>query len=60
MSKFKNYHIIRTATKTSVASGSYESCLNMFNLQDKIYHRTHKIISEEEYNKILKKKINYD
>ena len=56
MSKFKNYHIIISATKTSIASGSYESCLNMFNIQDKVYKRTHKIISDEDYQKILKKK----
>ena len=58
MSKFKNYHIITNATKISVASGSYEACLNMFNMQDKIYKKTHKLISDEEYQKILKKKPN--
>lgn len=56
MSKLKNFHIIITSTKTSVCSGSYDACLNMFNLQDKAYHKTHKIISDEEYNKITKKK----
>lgn len=58
MSKFKNYHIIINATKTSVASGSYEACFNIFNMQDKVYKKTHKLISDEEYQKILKKKSN--
>lgn len=56
MAKLKNYHIIINSTKTSVCQGSYDACNNMFNMQDKIYRKTHKIISEEEYNKILKKK----
>lgn len=52
----KIYHIIKVITKTSVCKGSYDACLNMFNMQDKVYRKTHKIISEEEYNKIIKKK----
>lgn len=56
MAKLKNFHIIITSTKISVYNGSYDGCLNMFNLQDKTYRKTHKIISDEEYNKITKKK----
>ena len=56
MAKNKLFHIIITNTKTSVCKGSYDACLNMFNLQDKIYRRTHKIISDEDYQKMLKKK----
>ena len=52
----KIYHIIKVITKTSVCKGSYDACLNMFNMHDKVYRKTHKIISEEEYNKIIKKK----
>ncbi len=56
MAKTKTYHIFNTINKTSKFTGTYDSCLNEFNLQDKIYHKTHKIISDEEYNKIIKKK----
>lgn len=60
MAQIKIYHIIKTITKTSVMSGNYESCLNYFNEQDKVFRKTHKIISAEDYIKIIKKKPNYD
>ena len=56
MSQVKIYHIIKTASKTSVMSGDYESCLNHFKEQDKIFRKTHKIISAEDYIKITNKK----
>lgn len=56
MAKLKDFHIIINSTKTSVHTGSYDTCLNIFNTQDKVYRKTHKIISDEEYNKIIKKK----
>ena len=37
-------------------SGDYESCLNHFKEQDKIFRKTHKIISAEDYIKITNKK----
>ena len=37
-------------------SGDYESCLNYFKEQDKIFRKTHKIISAEDYIKITNKK----
>lgn len=30
----------------------YNKCLDLFNNQDKVYRKTHKIIKEEEYYKI--------
>jgi len=56
MSQIKTYHIIRTITRKSVMSGDYNSCLNYFNGQDKVFRKTHKIISAEDYIKITKKK----
>lgn len=56
MSQIKIYHIIKTIAKTSVMSGDYKSCLNYFKEQDKVFRKTHKIISAEDYQKILKKK----
>lgn len=56
MAQIKIYHIITAIIKTSVFSGDYESCLNYFKEQDKIFRKTHKIISAEEYSKIIKKK----
>lgn len=56
MVQIKIYHIIAAITKASVFSGNYESCLNYFKEQNKIFRKTHKIISAEEYSKIIKKK----
>lgn len=56
MAKNKLFHIIGIINKTSVCKGSYDACLNMFNMQDKVYRKTHKIITDEDYQKILKKK----
>lgn len=56
MPQIKTYHIIRTVTRKSVMSGDYNSCLNYFNGQDKVFRKTHKIISAEDYIKITKKK----
>ena len=56
MAKNKLFHIIGIINKTSVYKGSYDACLNMFNMQDKVYRKTHKIITDEDYQKILKKK----
>jgi hypothetical protein len=56
MAKNKLFHIIGIINKTSVHKGSYDDCLNMFNLQDKVYRKTHKIISAEDYIKIINKK----
>jgi len=58
MAKIKTYHIFNTINKTSKFTGTYDSCLNEFNLQDKAYRKIHKIISDEEYQKIIKKKPN--
>lgn len=55
MSQIKIYHIIKTATKKSVISGDYNSCLTYFNEQDKVFRKTHKIIPVEDYIKITKK-----
>lgn len=55
MAQIKIYHIIRIATKTSVMSGDYDSCLNYFKEQDKVFRKTHKIIPVEDYIKITKK-----
>lgn len=60
MSKTKTFHIIKLSIKKSVISGDYKSCLNYFNEQDKVFRKTHKIISAEDYIKIIKKKPNYD
>lgn len=56
MAKNKLFHIITVVNKDSIFNGSYDACLNMFNMQDKVYRKTHKIISTEEYQKIIKKK----
>ena len=56
MPQIKIYHIITSITKTSIMSGDYKSCLNYFKEQDKVFRKTHKIISAEEYVKIIKKK----
>ena len=32
----------------------YDKCLELYNENDKLYRKTHKIIKEEEYNKIIK------
>lgn len=32
----------------------YDKCLELYNGNDKFYRKTHKIIKEEEYNKIIK------
>lgn len=32
----------------------YDKCLELYNENDKLYRKTHKIIKEEEYNKIVK------
>lgn len=56
MAKNKLFHIIGIITKTSVYKGSYDDCLNMFNLQDKPYRKLHKIISANDYIKIINKK----
>lgn len=56
MPQIKIYHIITAITKVNVFSGDYESCLNYFKKQNKIFRKTHKIISAEEYTKIIKKK----
>ena len=32
----------------------YDKCLELYNGNDKLYRKTHKIIKEEEYNKIVK------
>lgn len=55
MPQIKIFHIIKITTKISVMSGDYESCLNYFKEQDKVFRKTHKIISVEEYKKIIKK-----
>lgn len=39
MPQIKIYHIIKTITKISVMSGDYESCLNYFKEQDKVFRK---------------------
>ena len=55
MSKGK-YHIINKITKDSVYYDNYDVCLYVFTNKVKAFRQTHKIISDEEYNKIIKKK----
>lgn len=58
MSKTKFYHILKVSNKKSVMSGDYDSCLTYFNEQDKVFRKTHKIITADDYQKIIKKKLN--
>lgn len=57
MAKTKTYHIFNTINKTSKFTGTYDSCLNKFNSNDKIYRKIHKIISDKDYQKIINKKL---
>ncbi|MBP3201314.1 MAG: hypothetical protein J6M39_06670 [Lachnospiraceae bacterium] len=50
------YHIINKATKTSAFCDKYEVCRYSLANKSKSYRQTHKIISDEEYQKIIKKK----
>lgn len=58
MTQIKIYHIFNTITKKSDYSDTYDICLHLFNQSTKIYRKTHKIISDKDYQKIIKKKPN--
>lgn len=55
MSQIKFYHILKISNKKSVMSGDYNSCLTYFNEQDKVFRKTHKIITANDYQKITNK-----
>lgn len=57
MGNIKLYYIIHRINKTKDFSATYDGCLEYFMQQDKIYRKLHKIISEKEYNHIIKKKL---
>lgn len=50
------YHIINKANKTSVMQDTYEVCRYILANKAKSFRQTHKIISDDEYQKIIKKK----
>lgn len=54
----KKHHIINRITREQRFSGTYDECLELYIMQDKPYRKLHKIISDEEYQKIIKKKSN--
>ena len=56
MAKTKTFHVITVIDKGSIFNGSYDNCVNFLNEKTKVFRKLHKIISEEEYQKILKKK----
>ena len=51
-----SYHIINKATKQSIYNDSYDTCIYVFTNKHRLFRQTHKIISDEEYQKIIKKK----
>jgi len=55
MSKEK-YHIINKFTKESVLKDNYDICLYRLTNSSKPFRQTHKIISDNEYQKIINKK----
>lgn len=49
----KLFCIIKRCNKKKVTDFlSYDKCLELYNGNDKVYRKTHKIIKEEDYNKI--------
>lgn len=55
MSKEK-YHVINKLTKDSILEDNYDICLYRLTNSSKSFRQTHKIISDDEYQKIIKKK----
>lgn len=54
----KKHHIINRITREQRFTGTYDECLELYIMQDKPYRKLHKIIDDEEYQKIIKKKPN--
>lgn len=52
----KKHHIINRITREQKFSGTYDECLELYIMQDKPYRKLHKIISDEDYIKIINKK----
>ena len=51
----KLFCIIKRYNKKKVTDFlPYNKCLELYNSSDKLYRKTHKIIKEEEYNKIIR------
>ena len=50
------YYIVDRFNRNSIFSGDYNSCLKTFNSKDKSFRKSYKIIPDEEYQKIIKKK----
>lgn len=54
----KKHYIINRITREEKYSGTYEECLEFYNIQDKSYRKLNRIIDDKEYQKIIKKKPN--
>lgn len=54
----KKHYIINRTTLEQRFSGTYEECLKLYIMQDIPYRKLHKIISDEDYTKIIKRKSN--
>lgn len=56
MAKDSIYHIIHRITRKEDFMATYNGCLEYYNQQDKTYRKLHRIIDNNEFNKIIKKR----
>lgn len=56
MAKTKTFHIITVVDKDSIYNGSYDDCVDFLNKKTKVFRKLHKLVSDEDYQKIIKKK----
>jgi hypothetical protein len=56
MAKTKTFHIITVIDKDSIFNGSYDDCVDFLNKKTKVFRKLHKLVSDEDYQKIIKKK----
>lgn len=54
--KGHTYHILDKSDKMSVYKGSFKDCLNTLNKESDDFRKTHIIVSEKKYSRIIKRK----
>lgn len=52
----QTYHIVEKSDKKILYSGSLENCRNTLNQESDDFRKTHIIVSEKKYSRIIKRK----
>lgn len=52
----QTYHIVKKSDKMSVYKGSFEDCRKTLNQESKDFRKTHIMVSDKKYSRIISKK----